>query len=160
MILAIDPGNFLSAYVVLDNKLKPLRFAKIKNEQLLEMIYNHEFDDCNRVAIEMIASMGMSVGASIFETCVYIGRLKECIWRMLDIEPAVIYRKEEKMNLCGTMRAKDCNIRTALIDRFGVVGIKKDKGWFYGVHSDIWAAIAVGCTYYDLYLIEEVEETK
>ena len=37
-----------------------------------------------------------------------------------------IYRKEEKMNICHTMRAKDSNIRQALIDRFGEVGTKKN----------------------------------
>ena len=47
------------------------------------------------------------------------------------------------------MRAKDSNIRQALIDRFGVVGTKKNPGWFYGVSKDVWAAIAVGVTYHD-----------
>jgi hypothetical protein len=37
-----------------------------------------------------------------------------------------IYRKDEKMNICHSMRAKDSNIRQALIDRFGVVGTKKN----------------------------------
>ena len=32
MLLAVDPGNVESAYVVLDDNLKPLEFAKIKNE--------------------------------------------------------------------------------------------------------------------------------
>jgi hypothetical protein len=63
-----------------------------------------------------------------------------------------IYRKDEKMNLCHSMKAKDANIRQALIDRFGVVGTKKSPGWFYGVSKDVWAAIAVGVTYHDLYL--------
>jgi|GEM_PF-5339908 len=31
-ILAIDPGNIQSAYVMLDEDLKPLRFGKVKNE--------------------------------------------------------------------------------------------------------------------------------
>ena len=44
---------------------------------------------------------------------------------------------------------KDGNVRQALIDRFGVVGTKKDPGWFYGFHADIWQAYAVGVTYMD-----------
>ena len=51
------------------------------------------------------------------------------------------------------MKAKDSNIRQALIDRFGPVGTKKNPGWFYGVSKDVWAAIAVGgVTFHDLYL--------
>jgi hypothetical protein len=47
------------------------------------------------------------------------------------------------------MKAKDGNIRQALIDRFGVVGTKKNQGWFYGFSGDIWSAYAVGITYKD-----------
>jgi hypothetical protein len=47
------------------------------------------------------------------------------------------------------MKAKDSNIRQSLIDRFGVVGVKNNQGWFYGFKSDIWSAYAVGCTYLD-----------
>ncbi len=94
----------------------------------------------------MIASYGLAVGKEVFETCVWIGRFIECFkcpftW--------YIYRKEEKMNLCGSMKAKDSNIRQALIDRFGVVGTKREKGWFYGFKKDIWSAYAVGVTFLD-----------
>ena len=67
-------------------------------------------------------------------------------------------RKDEKINLCGNMKAKDSNIRQALIDRFGVVGTKKNPGWFYGVSKDVWQAIAVGVTYYDMYMKGENED--
>ena len=48
------------------------------------------------------------------------------------------------MNLCGQTKAKDTNVRQALIDRFGVVGTKKNQGWFYGFKADIWQAYALG----------------
>lgn len=90
----------------------------------------------------------MSVGESVFQTCVWIGRfvqLADELGKSYDF----IYRKEEKINLCQTLRAKDSNIRQALIDRFGEVGTKKNQGFFYGFKNDIWAAFAVGVTYLD-----------
>lgn len=151
MILAIDPGNTESAYVTLDDNLKPLDFAKIKNEDLIRMLENGDYGIYN-VVIEMIASYGMAVGKEVFETCVWIGRFTQVASEFTEVK--YIYRKDEKINLCGTMKAKDSNIRQALIDRFGVVGTKKNPGFFYGFKKDIWAAMAVGVTYHDLYLKE------
>ena len=111
-------------------------------------MYNVQYDIA---VIEMVASYGMAVGATVFETCVAIGQFKE-IAENQDIPVEFIYRKDEKMNLCQSMRAKDSNIRQALIDRFGVVGTKKNPGWFYGFKKDIWSAYAVGVTYCDMYL--------
>lgn len=90
----------------------------------------------------------MIVGKEVFDTCVWIGRFIElAVLKNIPVE--YIYRKEEKMNLCQSMRAKDSNIRQALIDRFGIVGTKKNPGWFYGFKADIWSAYAVGVTYID-----------
>ena len=150
MILAIDPGTTQSAYVLLDEDLKPTEFGILPNEEMLWLI-DAVFTACKdtHLALEMVASYGMAVGKTVFETCVWTGRFLE---RANTENYKFIYRKDEKMNLCGSMKAKDGNIRQALIDRFGVVGVKKNKGWFYGVSKDVWAAIAVGVTYHDLYL--------
>lgn len=85
-------------------------------------MYNSEYD---LLVIEMIASYGMAVGQTVFETCVWIGRFVE-IASFNNIKFEYIYRKDEKMNLCYSMKAKDSNIRQALIDRFGPVGTKKN----------------------------------
>lgn len=172
MILAIDPGNEESGVVLIrEGDLKPLVAEKIDNEQLLYKICAGEYQDLSRaesinhVAIEMIASYGMAVGKSVFETCVFIGRLMETIHfanQLSKVQIKYIYRKDEKMNLCGSMKAKDSNIVQALIDRFAPnipnkgKGSKKEQGWFYGFKADIWAAYAVGVTYHDMYL--KVEE--
>lgn len=144
MILAVDPGNIESAYCLIDKETyKPVEFGKIENRLLLIKLQELNYE---KLVIEMIASYGMAVGATVFETCVWIGRF---IQRRSCSDYEFIYRKEEKMNLCNSMRAKDSNIRQALIDRFGVVGTKKNQGWFYGFKKDIWAAYAVGVTYLD-----------
>lgn len=152
LILAIDPGNEESAFVVLDVNLKPIKFGKVKNEELIDIV-GMESQLNEIVVIEMVACYGMAVGKTVFDTCVWIGKFAERAEHM-DASVNYIYRKDEKMNLCHTMRAKDSNIRQALIDRFGVVGKKKSPGFFYGFKKDIWAAMAVGVTYYDLHLKE------
>lgn len=65
----------------------------------------------------------MSVGQTVFDTCVWIGRFQQLALPKIDTK--FIYRKDEKMNICHSMKAKDSNIRQALIDRFGEVGTKK-----------------------------------
>lgn len=157
MILSIDPGNVLSAYSVLDEDLRPIEFGKVENEwlreNLLDITNKHK---SYNVAIEMIASYGMGVGKTVFETCVWIGRFTEVLQRHSNIDNVkYIYRAEEKMNLCHTMKAKDSNISQALRDRFGEKGTVKNKGWFFGVSKDVWASIAVGVTYHDMYLKEK-----
>ena len=94
----------------------------MENERVETVVSNVDYDV---LVIEMIASYGMPVGKEIFETCVWIGRFKElAIIKNKKVD--YIYRKEEKINLCQSMKAKDSNIRQALIDRFGVVGTKKN----------------------------------
>lgn len=169
MILAIDPGNIESGVVLIrERDLKPIFAEKVDNNELLQYIYDKccgYFDSYNYVAIEMVASYGMAVGKTVFDTCVWIGRLQEAISNVYPgVDIQFIYRKDEKMNLCNSMKAKDSNITQALIDRFAPntpnkgKGTKKEPGWFYGFKSDIWAAYAVGVTYYDLYLKGEEDE--
>ena len=141
MIIAIDPGNTESAYCMMKQDLKPFEFGKVDNESLLTMLEVATYE--YTTVIEMIASYGMPVGKEVFDTCVWIGRFDHASFK-----PAwFVYRKDVKMHICGTMKAKDSNIRQALIDRFGDVGTKSNKGWFYGFKSDVWSAYAVGLTY-------------
>ena len=148
-ILAIDPGNIKSAYCLIDtNTYKPSSFGKQDNNWLLGFM-NTQGALFDKVIIEMIASYGMPVGKEVFDTCVWIGRFNQ-IDESQDLEVEYIYRKDEKMNICHSMKAKDSNIRQALIDRFGEVGTKKNPGWFYGFKADIWQAYAVGVTYLDM----------
>jgi len=146
VILAIDPGNVQSAYV-LKSMYDPEIINKgiLPNEEMLQRIIKARVD-C--VVIEMIASYGMAVGKSVFDTCLWIGRFwQQAAFFKTPVE--LVYRKDIKMHLCQSMRAKDTNIMQALKDRYGEVGTKKNPGPLYGVSKDIWSALAVATYYQD-----------
>lgn len=160
-ILAIDPGNMESGYVLVEHDGKEIRkvldVGKIPNEKLGEKMAM-EFPLVSNFAIEMVQSMGQTVGQEVFDTCVWIGRFLEiALFAGVGImDRQKVYRKEEKLYLCGQLSAKDKNIRQALIDRYGVVGTKKNPGFFYvngtKFAKDMWAAMAVAVTYFDKYI--------
>lgn len=165
MIFAIDPGNIYSAYAVLDDELKLLDFGKIENHEMLKRI--EKYGDRNiHFPIEMVACYGMAVGKTVFETCLWIGRFIQTAKLNGYVCITKVYRQDEKMNLCHDSRAKDCNIRQALVDRFAKHDLKNGKGTkknpdvFYGVSADVWAAIAVGVTYHDINMLEAKESGK
>lgn len=146
-VLAIDPGNEKSAWCMVNTEtLKPMAFGKEENQVVLTAVQHLSYDS---IVIERVASYGMAVGREVFETCEWVGRFTQAA-RVL---PAYIYRRDEKLHICGDSRAKDANIRRALIDRFARHDLKNGKGtkknpdWFYGFSADVWAAYAVGITY-------------
>jgi hypothetical protein len=152
-VLAIDPGPVESAYVLIDTRGTPLSFAKVPNEALRDVL---RFDRLGRmahhVAIEMVASYGMPVGAEVFETCVWIGRFAETSV----VDAQLVYRRDVKLHHCQSARAKDANITQALVDRFAPgqpnhgKGTKAAPGWFYGFKADIWQAYALAVYVADL----------
>jgi len=153
--LAIDPGSTESGYVVIDENYKVLEKDKIHNEDLVNWILEGHFNqDC--CIIEMVASYGMAVGQTVFDTCVWIGRFRQAAIFSGGGQVS-LFRKDVKMNLCGQTRAKDSNITQALVDRFsfprhaekGGKGTKADPGFFFGFKSDIWQAYALGVTFLD-----------
>ena len=152
-LLAIDPGNEVSGFVIIDmDTYKPDLSGIVSNRDLRERLFRGNFED---VAIEMISNQGMPVGKSVFDTVLHIGRFVEIASANGLYLPKLIYRREVQMNLCGTMKAKDANVIQALIDRFAPdtpnrgKGTKADPGWFYGFKSHVWQAYAVGVTALD-----------
>lgn len=151
-VFAIDPGPSRSAWLVYDtDKRTPVEFGIDDNHDITSKLYKLRtpYDHDRHVfAIEMVASYGMPVGVTVFETCVWIGRFREACPGWMDY----VYRHEVKMHLCNNVRAKDGNIRQALIDRFGpgrakAIGRKASPGPLYGVKADVWAALGVAVTY-------------
>ena len=155
-ILAIDPGNIESGFVIWDGKTI-CKKGIIENSEFLDKFatiirsYGIRF-----LAMEMVASYGMPVGATVFETCFWAGRFIQEFTNCSKFYSHIngfelVYRKDVKMHLCQSMRAKDGNIRQALIDRFepGLRHKQRPIGVLKGVSKDIWAALAVAVYYYD-----------
>lgn len=156
-LLAIDPGNVLSAYVVLDTEtLAPLRFGKVNNYDVLDLLGHYH----GPVHIEMVASYGMPVGADVFETCVWIGRFSEAHAQVTGVLPELVKRHPVKLHHCQSARAKDSNIVQALVDRFAPgqpnkgKGTKANPGWFHGFAADVWQVYALA-----VYVADTRQET-
>lgn len=172
-VLAVDPGPEMSAFVDYTGRRSGggspgvlHEFAKIPNEDIRRLLRTyHEKVSQPILAIEMIASYGMPVGAEVFETCVWIGRFEEA-WQPFPVSR--VYRREVKMHVCSSSKAKDGNVRAALMDRFGgknsIQAPKKNKsgcreaGPLHGVTADIWAALGVAITFVENYKDKEVPD--
>lgn len=106
-LLAIDPGNIKSGYVLVEfdesDITKVIDVGKVENEKIYDVLA----DSYDHLAIEMIAGMGMTVGAEVFETCVWIGRFLEHAEHVVGFaEPKRIYRREEKLDLADFLFAQ------------------------------------------------------
>lgn len=146
MIFAIDPGPTKSAWVLWDPQSRCVTSSAMEtNDEVLARF------PCASPAvdlvIEKIESFGMAVGASIFETVFWSGRFAQAWGRPFHR----LGRRDVKLYLCGTARAKDANIRQAILDLFGgldiAVGKKATPGPLYGISSHRWAALAVALTW-------------
>lgn len=146
-VLAIDPGPTRSAWLVLGPE-GVRSFAHVENEHILAFLRAGLSSEVGTVVIEKVESFGMAVGAEVFETVYWSGRFAEAA------HPLPVHRigrKAVKLHLCQSMRAKDANIRQALIDRYGpdAIGKKANPGPLYGISGDVWSALAVAVTYID-----------
>jgi hypothetical protein len=162
LIVALDPGDVQTAWVAYwaDTK-EVLAFALEPNQEVLERLQDpgwpgdHEGvgnDVEFEYAVEMIASYGMPVGKTIFDTVLWIGRFYQAITEdQGGNTPRLIVRKDVKLHLCGTPRAKDPNVTAAICNRYGgdikrAKGTKKAPGPLYGFKSDLCAALGVAIT--------------
>jgi hypothetical protein len=139
-VIGIDPGTEQSARVLFDG-LRVTVADILPNDQLLEIL-GRGLHVRVPIYCEHIASYGMAVGASVFETCVWIGRFMQ-VSQQAGSQFSRVFRRDIKLHLCQSPRAKDGNVRQALIDRLGPQGTKKAPGPTYGVKSHEWAALAV-----------------
>lgn len=140
-ILAIDPGPRQSAWCMWDGE-------KIMGKGIIVNELADELPLVNTVAVEHLQCFGMSVGKEVFETAYFIGELRARVKAFGQVFIPV-FRKEIKLHFCESMRATDSNIRTALIDRFGPPGTKRQPGPTFGLKKDMWSAFAIAVYAWD-----------
>jgi hypothetical protein len=166
----IDPGTDHSGLVVYDtDKKKVIHSSEMINADLILALRGNRFHvdayAWDLLFIEKIEAMGLIVGKSTFETCIWIGRFMEAYSITMRKNPVLVSRGDEKITLCGAATFKnpetgkrksvgDSQIRAALIERFpatggGVcpqVGTQKQPGPLYGVSGHCWQALSVVIT--------------
>lgn len=148
-ILAIDPGTEQSGWCLYHPE-RGILGAGVKPNDVMLCEIRHSCADM--LALEMVASYGMAVGKDVFETVRWIGRFQQA-WKRPD-DAMLVYRRDVKLHLCNSAKAKDANIRQALLDLFPrtgggktpQVGTKTQPGPLYGVSSHAWSALAVAIT--------------
>lgn len=146
-MLSIDPGTEQSGWCVIQFG-RVMESGVAPNHLLLGKVLGWK----GSLAMEMVSSYGMPVGREVFETVLWIGRFQQA-YEYPEIA-RLIYRRDVKLHLCGSAKAKDANIRQALLDMFPrtgggktpQVGTKKQPGPLHGVSSHAWSALAVGVT--------------
>lgn len=170
-IIAIDPGNQESGWVVIDETdAHPLAAGKWNNQRLLDVILDDptellDLGDLGtspargtsvvQLVIEMVASYGMPVGAEVFDTCVWIGRFTQAWEDTIDMPVAFIKRPDVKLHHTGWRGSKDSNVTAAMVERFAPgqrnhgKGTKAQPGFFHGFRADIWQAYALGVCFWD-----------
>lgn len=184
-VLAIDPGSTHSAFVVYDDVHRHIHaHGKVENFALVRRLASiniAHLDLYGAPVIEMVGhyGSGMSAGAEVFDTCIWIGMYIRELQTLRGAMPTLLLRQTVKAHLCRSTKANDANIRQAVIDRFGGDSIalagkrcgrckngvtktvvpKKcphcDNGWtipkgpLYDIAGDEWAALAVALTFAD-----------
>jgi hypothetical protein len=152
LILGIDPGPKHSGVVLFDSDAWAVDKAYCEpNDDIL-----CDFRQWQGItlAIETMAAMGMAVAQDTFDTQLWAGRFIEAVdsrgGSIRDLK-----RKDVKLHLCGLTRAKDPNVRRAVMDKFAATGggkeprkgTKKQPGPLYGVSgNDVWSALAIAIT--------------
>ena len=136
-ILGLDPGPKDSAFVLFDGK-RVLEHGHIDNEVLLERLIARRFEKpAYLTVIEQIQNYGAVVGADVLETVFWSGRFAQAA------EPFDrIKRPTIKRHLCKSVKAKDFDVRVALMNRFG-------GGFAITFKGHQFAALAVAVTWWD-----------
>ncbi len=153
-VFAIDPGPTQSAYVqatftgdtrLLGTPIVIQEAYAMANELLLEKLVRPfgTYIVCEDITFY---GEGSHVGKSVFDTCRWMGRFQQQLIShgyQLEFMP----RQAVKVAVCNNTRAKDPDVRQALIDRYGEPGTKKNPGPLYGISGHGWQALGLAVAF-------------
>lgn len=159
-VLAIDPGNVTSGWVLMDGREFIEGCSDMPNPELSGHLMVGRWD-VDLIACEWIQSYGMAVGKDVFHTCRWCGRFQECAF---PVDFQLVYRRDVKLHLCNSTKAKDTNIRQAILDLYPAagggktpqIGTKASPGPLYGISSHMWAAVGLALTVQEAEAVEAV----
>jgi Holliday junction resolvasome RuvABC endonuclease subunit len=140
-VLAIDPGTTQSGWVLVEGREVVDSGVDDNNEMRVWVRHGQRAD---MLAIEVFEARGMPTGTDSVRTMIWTGRFIEAFPEGRTVRE--VERRKVKSFLCGSMKAKDANVRQALIDLLGPPGTKKAPGPTYGVTSHAWQALGVAVT--------------
>ena len=163
-ILAIDPGTTESAYVLLVDEIIE-KFGKVLNADMLPIIESIKGRHDSICVIEEVRSYGMAVGQEVFRTVFWTGMFAR-EWGEDGLR--FLGRKQVVIHVCGQPKAKDANVRQAMLDRWGPAKVErvthgtdrkgkpttktvKVDGPTAGISKDVWAALAIASMTLDYY---------
>jgi hypothetical protein len=139
-LVSIDPGTTHSAFMRFNPRSMTWdRFGKVPNAIVLTRLFTLQPE---MVVCEDMQAMGRPCGAEVFATVRYTGRIQQiCFTEGIPFH--LIKRTTVKKFLCPKMRAKDKDVRAAMIALYGPQGSKKEPGRTYGIANDVWSAFAI-----------------
>ncbi len=147
VVLAIDPDPRGGSWVLCDERGVRSHERNCQMRHLKQAIKGAGVMK-HQVVVEDVVSYGMLVGREVFDTVKNIGEIRGAC-RQHGVPFDLLSRVQVKTALCRSARAKDANVRAALMDLYGgsreaAVGRKASPGPLYGLVADEWAALALG----------------
>jgi len=159
--LGIDPGTYKTGVALWDSDTDTVGIkGHLANEEVLDILsrsvvpsdrvqpWVNDAIHIDEIWCETMEYQGMPVGDETFETCIWIGEYRKTA-RDLGIPFRLVKRRVVRIHHCGSTRAKDSNVRGAIIGRFGYwehgktgLGTKKNPGTLYGVTGHAFQALS------------------
>lgn len=159
-ILAIDPGPTESGYLILGEKI--LDMGKVDNDYLENLLYSKRISNLKpKVVVEIVKSYGMPAGDSLFRTMWWVGRFAASCDHM-NYYYYEVTRKAVVSHICHSARAKDSNVRQALIDKYepDLLPKHRPRKFLKGVSKDMWSALAVAVFFKENFNVKKISPWK